>query len=96
MATPAQVFQQWLDLGEPGSALIYHTGNLAADRVVMARDGATTLFLPVPEIDEVGKMALSAAERGECLLVQRGKEQGVYEYIAIKPKGATAEGMGHG
>jgi hypothetical protein len=50
---------------------VYYTGYLAADRYANN------------ELDELARMLLARAERGEIILLQRRLSFAVYEYIAI-------------
>ena len=84
MATRAQEFRRWLDLSKSRSYTVYHTGHLAADRLKVVPVGGMVLNIFVEDVDEVGRAAMKASERKECVLLQRRLEDGEFEYIAIK------------
>ena len=86
----------WLKFAPVGSRLVYHIGNLQADRVRIGRevdesdtgkDRMHMRALPVPLFDDIAKAAMTAFYQKRVLLFQRRISPGVCEYFAVKVKG---------
>jgi hypothetical protein len=72
-------FNQWLDMGKPGSTFVYHIGFLAIDR-------QTESGQPVAVVDTLARLAWRAHLRGNVVLVQARQGEGEYVYLAVKPR----------
>jgi len=66
-----------LDL-KPGEQFTYHIGMLLADREFPAAD--------YQRVNDVGRAAYEAYERGQVLLVQHRLGENCYQYLAIGAK----------
>ena len=68
-------FIRWLAEARRGEGAIYHIGNLMADR----QNG-----LDYQHVHAMGVTAWSAYKDKICTLIQNKRDDGLYEYIAVK------------
>lgn len=81
MSTLAEDFRDWLGDAKPGNCCAYYAGHLARDR-----DAGPY----APEINDLAKAVMQAAEEGWVTLTQEREGEGVCVYLATR----TTEIMG--
>lgn len=85
MKTRVEAFDVWLKTAPAGQVYVYYTGFLSVDRGSIVDCGAgRTEFVPNEDVDDLGKLALSAFEANRVFLFQRKIHDKVYDYIAMK------------
>jgi hypothetical protein len=77
-------FQNWLVLAPAGDRLVYHTGQLAAEREREKEFGSRTITIYIEPENTVATMAYNAYTLGRVELVQKRVADHVFDYIAIK------------
>ena len=81
-----RAFLAWIDRAAPGERITYHEGHLGFDRT----RGHSSLSEPaIEELNRVAGLAMTLAEFGHVLLVQRRIAEDRVAYLAImatKPK----------
>lgn len=85
MKTRVKAFNDWLKTSPPGQVYTYYTGFLSVDRgTIIDTASGDFEFVPNEDVDDLGRLALSAFEANRVHLFQRKIHDNVYEYIAMK------------
>lgn len=82
---------KWFGTAWPGDRVVYHVGNLAADR---APESSELPSVKRQQLERIARLIMTGVSMGWLTSVQRRRDDGHIEYLAVRTTARRSSGKG--